>query len=263
MSDGDWLMASGSVRETHAAGAGRVVSLTPTNTRVAFEVRWFGILNVRGRFDELDGHVHFVPVDPVPVDPVPVDFAPVDFAPVDGLGTPKSPPAGEPESPAESPAGSPAVESVHVDVSAGSINTGIGLRDHHLRGAPFLDVAHFPTITFRCQPMSAGTRALRRPAHGYHAARDGDGRKPPPADVLHTFPLPGTLTLRGISRDVELDTITHTEQCHVVVAGSLIIRRADYGIGSRGASRMHPGLLAIAPTVRVRVEVTLPIESAR
>lgn len=37
---------------------------------------------------------------------------------------------------------------VNVSIDVASINTGVGPRDEHLRGADFFDVAKFPTITF-------------------------------------------------------------------------------------------------------------------
>lgn len=43
----------------------------------------------------------------------------------------------------------PAASSVEVTIDAASINTGVGDRDNHLRSADFLDVANFPTLTFK------------------------------------------------------------------------------------------------------------------
>ena len=43
----------------------------------------------------------------------------------------------------------PEETSVTARIAAGSIQTGIGLRDRHLRSGAFLDVGHYPFITFR------------------------------------------------------------------------------------------------------------------
>jgi polyisoprenoid-binding protein YceI len=43
----------------------------------------------------------------------------------------------------------PAAGSVEVTIDAASINTGAADRDNHLRSADFLDVATYPTITFK------------------------------------------------------------------------------------------------------------------
>jgi len=66
---------------------------------------------------------------------------------------------------------------VTVEVYAESVRTGISLRDHHLRGPLFLDAAHHPIIMFR------GGDVMRLPTH---------------------IAVPGSLTIRGITRTEEL-----------------------------------------------------------
>src|SRR3954465_14078600 len=39
--------------------------------------------------------------------------------------------------------------SVNVEISTASIDTGVADRDAHLRSPDFLDVEHYPTLTFR------------------------------------------------------------------------------------------------------------------
>jgi polyisoprenoid-binding protein YceI len=68
---------------------------------------------------------------------------------------------------------------VDVVIDASSIDTGVADRDAHLRSADFLDVAHYPDITFR----TTGTDDL------------GDGR----------LRVAGELTIRGVPRPVTLD----------------------------------------------------------
>ncbi|MDX2162305.1 MAG: YceI family protein [bacterium] len=49
---------------------------------------------------------------------------------------------------------------VEATIDAASINTGVADRDNHLRSADFLDVANYPTITFkstRVEPTGADT----------------------------------------------------------------------------------------------------------
>ena len=69
---------------------------------------------------------------------------------------------------------------VDVTIQATSISTGTEDRDNHLRSADFLDVEEFPTITFK------STRV--EPKGKDHARVYGD------------------LTVRGTTREVELDT---------------------------------------------------------
>lgn len=63
-------------------------------------------------------------------------------------------------------------------VDAGSVHTGAAPRDDHIRSADFLDVATYPTMEFTSTEV-----------------RDVDGA---------TFTLVGDLTMRGVTRTVEL-----------------------------------------------------------
>jgi polyisoprenoid-binding protein YceI len=69
--------------------------------------------------------------------------------------------------------------SVVAEIDAASITTGNGTRDAHLRSADFLDVEGHPTLTYRSTGLSAAG---------------------PDRWTLH-----GVLTMRGITRPVDLD----------------------------------------------------------
>jgi polyisoprenoid-binding protein YceI len=130
--------------------------------------------------------------------------------------------------------------SISVDVECASIRTGIGLRDHHLSGASFLDAERYPLISFR-------SARIERP----------DG-------VLIVM---GRLVLRGVERDVSL-------RCPLEYAGaageggmrSLVrvhsafqVPREPYGIGAAdGLRRFNPLMRAIGDRVTVRVELLVP-----
>jgi len=73
----------------------------------------------------------------------------------------------------------PTQSSVEVKIDAGSIWTGEPQRDTHLRSADFLDVENHPQITFKGDQVQVV------------GARD--------------YILRGALTIRGVSRDVELN----------------------------------------------------------
>jgi len=73
----------------------------------------------------------------------------------------------------------PLASSVEATIGAASINTGAPDRDGHLRSADFLDVESYPNLTFR---------SLRVARHS------GNG-----------FELAGELTIRGVTREVELE----------------------------------------------------------
>jgi polyisoprenoid-binding protein YceI len=72
----------------------------------------------------------------------------------------------------------PLASSVEVTIAAASISTGVADRDNHLRSADFLDVATYPDLTFR---------SLRVAQHSGN-----------------TFALVGELTIRDVTREVEL-----------------------------------------------------------
>jgi polyisoprenoid-binding protein YceI len=74
----------------------------------------------------------------------------------------------------------PCESSVKAVIEAATIDTGDATRDGHLRSADFLDVEHYPQITFESTSV--------RPARGDHWEVHGD------------------LTIRNITRPVTLDT---------------------------------------------------------
>lgn len=99
--------------------------------------------------------------------------------------------------------------SVAVVLDAGSIDTRDPKRDDHLRSADFLDVQHFPTITF------ASTR-IERAADGYRIV--------------------GDLTLHGVTRETVLGAAFEgrqrdpwgSERAGFTAEG--VIDRRDYGL---------------------------------
>jgi polyisoprenoid-binding protein YceI len=120
---------------------------------------------------------------------------------------------------------------VTVEVRADSVRTGISLRDRHLRGPLFLDAAHHPLITFR------GGDALRLPAH---------------------IAVPGSLTIRGITRTEELRcSIGEADSPRELTADVTLDRRAyDVGV-PRGIRRLDPLFMVIGDEVRVAIRVVL------
>jgi len=80
---------------------------------------------------------------------------------------------------AEVPEGSHVPTAIDVTIDAASVDTRDDQRDGHLKSPDFLDVATFPTITFR------STRT------------EGDGEE---------FRIYGDLTIHGVTREVVLDT---------------------------------------------------------
>jgi polyisoprenoid-binding protein YceI len=121
-------------------------------------------------------------------------------------------------------------------IGAASIDTGIAVRDRHLRGWSYLDAGAHPLITFTSRVIE------RRPPH---------------------LVVRGPLTLRGVTREEELVCTS----CAVppagddwTLVGEMVVSRARYGIGRPARALgalgfLDPRPLVIADRVRIRIEV--------
>lgn len=138
------------------------------------------------------------------------------------------------------PRDDPSAASVSIEIAAGSVRTGISLRDRHLRGPLFLDVARHPTISFR------GGNAMRWPTH---------------------LTMPGSLTVRGIVHTQELHCSAESgmpgngETTIRLVASTVLDRRA-YSVGTpRGLRRLDPLFVVIGGDVNVEISMVLPVRT--
>lgn len=105
----------------------------------------------------------------------------------------------------------PAASSVWAELNAAAISTGLNDRDNHLKSPDFLDVANFPTITFKSTNVQI--------------VKDGEAK------------ITGDLTIRGNTRSVSFDAeligleknpFAGTET--VGFSGALKINREDWGL---------------------------------
>jgi polyisoprenoid-binding protein YceI len=104
----------------------------------------------------------------------------------------------------------PAAATVEATIDAASIDTRNEKRDEHLRSPDFLDVAKFPTITFKSTKVE----------------KAGEGWK-----------LSGDLTLHGVTKPVVLDVTNVTPptkdpwgNTRIGASATTKINRQDYGI---------------------------------
>jgi len=131
---------------------------------------------------------------------------------------------------------------VHADVAVtidvASIDTREGQRDAHLRSADFFDAEKFPTITF------LGKRTI--------------------GDLEGSFRLIGDLTIRGITREVELDVTNEgrtTDPWGNTRAGysaRATIHRKDFGLTWN--QLLETGGLAVGDEVRISLDLELVLQ---
>jgi polyisoprenoid-binding protein YceI len=116
-------------------------------------------------------------------------------------------------------------------VDVASIDTGISMRDKHLRSAEFFDVANHPQITFASRRIIA----------------EGD-----------RYDIPGTLTIKGVSRDVSLigrrlPAASGDSSETIRIAAEATIDRHSFGI--KAPARVELFGLAVGAHVKIRLQV--------
>jgi polyisoprenoid-binding protein YceI len=130
----------------------------------------------------------------------------------------------------------PSRSSVQATIDAASVDTREPKRDDHLRSADFLDVARYPTITFRSTKVAAA----------------GEGK----------LTVAGDLTLRGVTRPVTLEVTTSPEvkgmggETRRGFTATTRISRKEFGLTWNKA-------VEAGPVVGDEVAITLDVEAVR
>jgi len=125
--------------------------------------------------------------------------------------------------------------SVDVTIDANSIDTRVAMRDNDLKSEHFLDVAMYPTITFK-------STKVEKTADGYKVT--------------------GNLTIRGVTKEVTLnvgalsdprkDPMSRTGGMRRGAAASLTINRQDFGVAA------DPGMVGDELAIQIDLEMTAP-----
>jgi len=102
--------------------------------------------------------------------------------------------------------GNLAAASINVSVDAATVNTGNGARDKHLKKEEYFDVANHPKLTFVSSKLSAGT-------------------------VPGTYNLQGTLTIKGISKQISFPFTAAAITNGYRFEGKFKINRRDFKVG--------------------------------
>ena len=130
----------------------------------------------------------------------------------------------------------PERSAVEVELDAASIDTRSEQRDAHLRSADFLDVEHFPTITFRS-----------RRVEGVDSLREGE-----------PFRVVGDLTIRGVTREVTLEAAYEGRGRdpwggeRVSFSADTRIDRRDFGLTWNAA--LETGGVLVSNEVKIHIE---------
>ncbi len=128
-------------------------------------------------------------------------------------------------------------------VRADSMKTGIGLRDHHMRGA--MEAKKYPDIRFEL----LGVAPRADSSHASQRASGGD-------TVAVTFA--GRLTIHGVTRD---DTIPGT----VVLGPDSVVARAAFPLDMRDYGIKPPTrllVIRVQPVVEITVRLTFAAATA-
>lgn len=122
--------------------------------------------------------------------------------------------------------------SIEATIDVASVNTGFAKRDEHLRSPDFLDVAKYPTMTFKSSKLKFNGTAL--------ASAEGD------------------LTLHGVTKPVTL-TITNfncanhpmTKKPACGANATTTIKRSDFGVST------------FVPAISDEVKISIEIEASK
>jgi polyisoprenoid-binding protein YceI len=122
------------------------------------------------------------------------------------------------------------------EVGAASLDTGLAMRDRHLRGRSFLDASHFPRITYV-----------------NHLVTHDNG------DLI----VGGSVTLRGRTREVRtrctLSKGGDGGAERIVLSATLDIPCREHGVGvPLGLDRLNPIFLVVGARVQVNATITVP-----
>lgn len=135
----------------------------------------------------------------------------------------------------------PEAASVAVEIDASGLWSGEAERDEHLRNADFLDVAHYPKITFRSTRVEPTAR--------------------------HEYKVTGDLTLRGVTRPVTLEVRflgqarSPFNDTRVGFTGRAVINRHDFGITWNAP--MQDGGMVVGDDVLITLDAEAILEEGK
>jgi len=127
----------------------------------------------------------------------------------------------------------PASATIDATIDASSVDTRVDRRDNHLKSPDFLDVAKYPTITFKSTKVEA----------------DGPGK----------FKVTGDLTLHGVTKPVVLEVessgapVKAMGGLHAGASATTKIKRSDFGLTWNKA--LEAGGVVVGDEVAISIDV--------
>ncbi len=127
----------------------------------------------------------------------------------------------------------PASATIDATIDASSVDTRVDRRDNHLKSPDFLDVAKYPTITFKSTKVEA----------------DGPGK----------FKVTGDLTLHGVTKPVVLEVessgapVKVMGGLHAGASATTKIKRSDFGLTWNKA--LEAGGVVVGDEVAISIDV--------
>ncbi len=115
---------------------------------------------------------------------------------------------------------------VSLTIDTASLDTGIEMRDNHLRSSDFFDVERFPTVAFQSVRVEAA------------------GRR---ATVV------GRLTLHGVTREIAVPIDVQITSAALVASGEFIVNRGEYAMNYNSFLNPIGNEVRVAFTFRARV----------
>lgn len=116
----------------------------------------------------------------------------------------------------------PAACHFEVSIDAKSINTGVGMRDKHLRKSDYFDVENYPQIKFVSVKISPGTKS----------------------GTLFIF---GKLTIKNVTKDISFPFTAVPSENGYLFKGDFKINRRDFNVG--GGSTISDNLAVMLSVV--------------
>lgn len=100
---------------------------------------------------------------------------------------------------------------IDVSVDASTVNTGLGIRDKHLKGKDYFNARDYPRIRFRSVKVDRSTNG-------------------------NNYQVKGMLTIKSVTREIIFPFHVTPRDGGILFTGSFSLNRRDYGIGGSSIS---------------------------